>query len=120
MRARATLSGLLGERHEVEHLGGALPGFGRRDVEVAGVGAEVLEDAEVGVEVVVLGHDAETLLDGAGLAFGVHAEDTQRAGGDGRDAADHTDGAGLAGAVGAEQAKALALHDFEVDSVHGG
>ena len=87
--------------------------------EVAGVDLEVLAHEQVGVEVVVLGHDAQHGLHLA-RGFGhAHARHAQLAARHRRSRRDHADGGGLARAVGAEHAEALPLVDGEVDAVHG-
>src|SRR3972149_969645 len=71
----------------------------RRQVEVAAVHAEVLPHREVGVQVVVLRHDAQSGLDATRLPPDVHPVDGELARGHGRDAGDHPDGGCLAGPV---------------------
>ena len=105
------------ELHELEQLLGPAPDLGAGQVEVAPVDHEVVPDRELGVEVVLLRHDAEPAADLRAVGRGIHPEDAQRAARYRRHAADHPHGRALAGAVGAEETEGLAGIDHEVDAV---
>ena len=108
------------ELHELEQLGGPPPRLAVREVEVAPVDDEVLEDRQLHVERVLLGYDAEACADRASRAWrGPCPSTRERAVRDRRDAADHPHRARLAGAVGAQEAERLAPRDVEVDPVDG-
>src|SRR3990172_11585039 len=74
---------LLGELEEGESLFDALLCESRRQVEVAGVGAQVLEDRQLRVQVVVLRHNAEERLDAARLRLHMQAVHRERTLGNG-------------------------------------
>jgi len=92
---------------------------GRRPVDavVAGVEEQVLQDAEIGVEQVLLRGDAEEGLDPPRLAGDVQAVDADRAGGRPERAVDHLQGRRLPGAVRPEQAQAAPAGNAEADRV---
>ena len=69
----------VGELHELEELLGAPADLGARQVEVAAVDHEVVEDGQLGVEAVLLGHDAEAGPDARAVDRGIEAEDAQLA-----------------------------------------
>ena len=71
-------SGSLGQLDEIEQLGGPPARLGPRQVEVAAVDEQVLEDAQLVVERVGLRHDAEPGPDAGPVACRVQAEDGQR------------------------------------------
>src|SRR5207245_10252565 len=87
-------------------------GLGVPEAEVARVDGQVLLDAEIGVEALLLLHDAEARLDRR-VAGGRHgeAEDLERTRGGRREAGDHLDRRRLAGAVRADKAERLAGRD---------
>ena len=83
--------------------------------------SEVLADGQLGVERVLLGHDAESGADPRPVGDRVEARGPcSVAVGHRRDAADHPHRRGLAGAVRAEEAERLARRDVEVDGVDRG
>ena len=88
-----------------------------RHIEVSGVCEQVLEDAEVGVEAVGLGYDAERELDGALIGADILAVDEQIAAADRGYARKHLHRGGFAGAVRAEEAETFALGDVEANAV---
>jgi hypothetical protein len=93
---------------------------GPGDVEVAGVHQEVLEDRQLGVEVVDLGDNPEPALDPRPVTARVHPDHGQRPVADRARAGDHPHRRGLARPVGTEEAKGLPDVDVEVDAVDGG
>ena len=109
-----------GELRELEELVGPARGLGSLEAEVPAVDHEVVADGDLGVERVLLGHDAEAAADPRTVGLGVEVEDAERPVGHRRDARDHAHRAGLPGAVGPEEAEALALGDVEVDRVDRG
>jgi hypothetical protein len=109
----------VGEPGEGEQLLGPGPDLGHRHAEVAAVDDEVVPDGELGVEVVVLGDDADAAPDLGAAVGGIEAQDLQVAAGASRDAGDHAHRRGLAGAVGPQEPEDLALLDGEVDAVDG-
>ena len=108
------LAAVIAELRERDQLLGALRGRARRDAEVAGVDEQVLLDAQVGVEAVLLRHHAHLRLDPArGRGTERQAEDPHLAGGRHREAGEHPDGRRLPGSVRTEQADALPRLDAE-------
>src|SRR5215218_1574240 len=106
-----------GQPREREQLVAPRAGGGAGQPEVARVHEQVLADAQVAVEVVVLGHDAEARLDLAAMARDVQPEHRQAALAHARQPVDHLHRRRLAGAVRAEEAEALAALHVEVDAV---
>ena len=70
--------GPLGELGEVEQLLGPLADDPPGQVEVAAVDHQVVENGELEVERVLLGHDADAAPDARSVVRGVHPEDAQR------------------------------------------
>ena len=105
--------------HEVEQLGGPLADERSRQVEVAAVDHHVVPHRQLGVEVVLLRHDAEARADLRAVGRGVHAEHAEFAARPRRHAADHAHRRRLARAVRSEEAERLAGFDREVDAVDG-
>ena len=102
---------------EVEQLVSAAVDLGPLQPEVAAVDHEVLADRQLGVERVLLGHDAETGADLGPVARRVQPHHPKVTGADRRDAADHPHRRGLARPVRTEEAERLAGGDVEVDVV---
>jgi hypothetical protein len=111
--------GLLGELHKLQELPGPLLGDLARQVEVAPVHEEVLQDLEVVVQIVLLGDDPDAALDLALVLRDLEPRDRELpAGRDGR-AVEHLHRGGLAGAVGPEETEALAPVDLKVHALYG-
>ena len=107
------------EADKVQEFVGPLLRTRPREAEVARVGEEVLADAYVRVEVVLLRDDAYERADSARVCAHVQTFDGERALGRRRAAGDHTHRGGLARAVRAEQAEGFAAAHLEVERVHG-
>jgi hypothetical protein len=108
-----------GQARDVEKalLAGAHRGGGQAE-EVAEK-PEVLVDAEVAVEAVLLGHVAEGFEGLGGAGRDELAADEGGAGVGDQEAREHADGGGLAGAVGAHEAVELARAEREGQTAHG-
>jgi hypothetical protein len=110
----------LGELREVQQGGGALAHLGAGEPEEPAVHVQVVLDAEVLVEDVLLRAHAQARPDRRPVGCRVETEDAQLTAADRRDAADHPHRARLAGAVGPEEAERLAAADLDVDAVDRG
>ena len=95
------------------------PDLGAGKVEVAPVDQEVLFHGQFGVEVVLLGDDAEAGPDRRAMDFGIEVEDPQMTRSHRGHRGDHPHRRGLAGAIGPEKAERLALCYIEADAVDG-
>jgi hypothetical protein len=93
--------------------------LGPRQVEVAAVDDQVLQDAQFLVERVRLRDHAEARPDRRSVAGRIQPEDGQLTGSHGRDGADHPHRRGLARAVRPEESECLARGDVEFDAVDG-
>ena len=88
---------------ELEQLSGSLRDIRLGQPEIAPVDLQVLQDAELGVEGIVLRYDPKPRADLAAVDGGIHAEHPQRAARDWRHAGKHPHCRRLAGAVGPEE-----------------
>ena len=111
--------GPLGELGELEELLGSFPDDAAGQVEVPAVDHEVVEDGQLEVERVLLGHDADPAPDLRPVVGRVHAEHPQRPVRHRGHARDHPHGGRLAGTVGPQEPVGLAPADLEVDAVDG-
>jgi hypothetical protein len=91
-----------------------LPG----QAEVAAEDQQVLDDAQLFVEHIRLGHDAQPGPNRRTVARGIEPEHGERPVADRRNGADHPHRGGLPGAVRAQEAEGLAGRDVEVHCVH--
>ena len=107
------------ELDEFEQLANGRQAVFLPDIEVPRIHDEVLGHGKIGVEVLFLGHDAETGFDVARPGSNVHAEDRHRARCRRHVTGDDAHDRGLPCPVRAEEAEALSLLNGEVDAVDG-
>ncbi len=106
------------ELREVEQPFGSLSDQLSREVEVAAVDHQVVEDRELQVEAVFLRYEPDAAPDARTVGGRVHPEHTKRAARKRGHARDHSHRGGLPCSVGTEEPEGFALGDLEVDVVH--
>jgi hypothetical protein len=112
----------VGGRRETEirqQLPGAGLAHGLAHAVERGTEAEIVEAAELRVEIALVGHHAHQMLGRPGLAGAVDPADPDRARVGARKAGEHVDGGGLAGTVGTQETEQLTLRDAKGDPVDG-
>jgi len=94
------------------------PGLPAGDIEIAGIGQQVLFNGQVRVQAVRLGHDADEAFGRLVLPGDVHIHDAHCPAALFYQAQQHVDGRGLACPVRAQEADAFPLADGKADIVH--